>query len=94
MLNAWKSKSMLRPEDVVHEIVQQLSAGANVRGPITADSRIAEDLNMDSLAIMNFIMTLEDRYDIALPIDKLAKIRTIGGLAELVVELSNGQSAA
>lgn len=85
---------MLRSEDVVTEIVHQLSAAPNVRGPVTAESRIAEDLNMDSLAIMNFIMTLEDRYDIALPIDKLAKIKTIGGLADLVAELSNSQSAA
>jgi len=84
--------STLRSQDVVYEIIQQLSQGPSIRVPVTAESRIAEDLNMDSLAIMNFIMTLEDRYDIALPIDKLATITTVGGLADLIVELSSDRS--
>ena len=83
---------MLRSDDVVRDIIERLSVVPELRAPATAESRIAEDLNMDSLAIMNFIMVLEDRYDVALPIDKLAKIKTVGELADLIVQLRNPRS--
>ena len=78
---------MLTPQDVTKDIVKRLSAIPGVRGEPAAGSRIAEDLNMDSLAIMDFIMALEDGYDIALPLDRLAKIKTVGELAQLIVQL-------
>lgn len=83
---------MLRSEDIVRDIIERLSAVPELRAPVTPQSRIAEDLSMDSLAIMNFIMTLEDAYDVALPIDKLAKIKTVSELADLIVQLSNSRS--
>lgn len=83
----WRSTTMLSSDDVVRDIIAQLSAVPDLHAVVTADSRIAEDLNMDSLAIMNFIMTLEDHYDVALPIDKLAKIKTVRQLADLIVHL-------
>ena len=83
---------MLVAEDIVRDIVTRLSAVPNVRGPATAASRIVEDLNMDSLAIMDFIMALEDHYDVALPLDKLAKIKTVGELAQLIVLLDRNRS--
>jgi acyl carrier protein len=86
--------SMLSSEDVVRDILGRLSVVPDIRAPVTADSRIAEDLNMDSLAIMNFIMTLEDRYDVALPIDKLAKIKTVRELADLIVHLCDERPAS
>lgn len=80
---------MLNADAVTREILARLSELPDLRAPVRPESRIAADLNMDSLAIMNFIMTLEDRYDVALPIDKLAKIKTVAELAELIVELCN-----
>ena len=86
-----EQSEMLPVEDIVRDIVERLSAMPNVRGPATADSRIVEDLNMDSLAIMDFIMALEDHYDVALPLEKLAKIKTVGELARLIVQLDSNR---
>lgn len=79
---------MLTADEVTRDILARLSELPDLRAPVRPTSRIAEDLNMDSLAIMNFIMILEDRYDVALSIDKLAKIKTVAELAELIVTLS------
>jgi acyl carrier protein len=87
MAKVSKRAPKLAPEKVVQDIVKRLSAMPNVGAQVTADSRIAEDLNMDSLAIMDFIMALEDGYDVALPLDRLAKIKTVGELAQLIVRL-------
>ena len=81
-------------EDVVRDIIARLQTIPELRATPAPDSRIAEDLNMDSLAIMNFIMTLEDAYDVALPIDKLAKIKTVRELADLIVHLCADRPSA
>lgn len=92
MERGWESAEMASSEEVVRDIIDRLSAVPELRAPVTAQSRIAEDLNMDSLAIMNFIMTLEDHYDVALPLDRLAKIKTVAELADLIVHLRSTES--
>ena len=51
------------------------------------DTDIARDLSVDSLALMNIVMELEDRFDISIPLDRLADIQTIGDLSALITEL-------
>ncbi len=53
----------------------------------TDDTDIAEDLNLDSLAVMDFVMALEDRYDISIPLDRIAEVRTIRDLIAVVTSL-------
>ena len=48
---------------------------------VTADTDIARDLNVDSLAMMNIVMELEDAFDVSIPLDRLAPVRTAGALA-------------
>ncbi len=54
---------------------------------ISDDTNIARDLGLDSLAIMNFIMALEDEYDISIPLDRVAQVETVGDLVEAIEEL-------
>ena len=51
---------------------------------IDAETNIVRDLRLDSLAVMDFIMTLESRFDTIVPIDTLGEIRTIGDLARVL----------
>jgi acyl carrier protein len=54
---------------------------------------IVEDLGMDSLAVMNFVMAIEDFYDISIPLDRIAQIQTVGDLIQAVEGLRTGVSA-
>ncbi len=54
---------------------------------ISDNTNIARDLGLDSLAIMNFIMALEDEYDISIPLDRVAQVETVGDLAKAIEEL-------
>lgn len=56
---------------------------------ITDDTSIVKDLGLDSLAVMNFIMALEDEYDISMPLDRIAEVDTVGDLARAVETLRN-----
>lgn len=71
-------------------IIDQLLAKPNVPRDITAESRIVEDLAFDSLAVMNFVMEIEDHMDVSLPLDQLADIRTIKDLAKCLDKLKAG----
>ena len=51
---------------------------------VTPDTDIARDLAVDSLALMNIVMELEDRFDISIPIDRLSEVQTVGDLASLI----------
>ena len=53
-----------------------------------ADSTdIVEDLGMDSLGVMNFVMAIEDFYDISIPLDRIAQVQTVGDLIHAVEQL-------
>jgi acyl carrier protein len=56
---------------------------------ISDDTSIVKDLGLDSLAVMNFIMALEDEYDISMPLDRIAEVDTVGDLARAIEALRN-----
>ncbi|RUT26967.1 acyl carrier protein [Asaia sp. W19] len=71
-------------------IVEKLLANPKVPRDISGDSKIVEDLAFDSLAVMNFVMEIEDELDVSVPLDKLADIRTIHDLAVCLASLKSG----
>jgi acyl carrier protein len=60
---------------------------------ITDDTDIVEDLGMDSLGVMNFVMAIEDFYDLSIPLDRVAQIQTVADLMRAVEELKGGAAA-
>jgi acyl carrier protein len=48
---------------------------------------IVNDLGLDSVAVMDFVMEIEDRLDISVPLDKIAEIETLGDLVFAVRDL-------
>jgi acyl carrier protein len=68
-------------------IAAALTQTVGRRIEIADDTNIARDLGLDSLAIMNFIMALEDEYDISIPLDRVAQVETVGDLVTAIDEL-------
>lgn len=60
---------------------------------ITDDTDIVEDLGMDSLGVMNFVMAIEDFYDLSIPLDRVAQIQTVADLMRAVDDLRSGNAA-
>lgn len=55
------------------------------RDKVTADARFKEDLDADSLDLVEFVMAIEERFEISVPEEKLEGIATVGAAADLVV---------
>ena len=78
-----------RPEEdvraEVREIVVELTPGEGVEA--TDDSRLIEDLEFHSLALLELAFTLEDRFDLE-PIEqeRAQQIQTVRDLSDLVIE--------
>lgn len=51
---------------------------------------LVNDLNLDSLKVMELLEKLEDVYDISIPINILADVRSVGDLARAVQKLTSG----
>ena len=73
--------------DVVREICLHLEPYQTGEKPITGETVIAKDLTIDSLAIMDMVMELEDRFDISIPMSVIAEIHTVGQLADTIQDL-------
>jgi acyl carrier protein len=58
------------------------------RDQVTPDARFDEDLDVDSLGLVEFVMAVEDRFDVKVPEDKLEGITTVGQAADLVLEMA------
>lgn len=71
----------------VREIAQ--AAGTVLGRPVRVgpETDIARDLAIDSLALMNIVMELEDKFDLSIPLDRMAVVETVGDLAALIDEL-------
>jgi acyl carrier protein len=46
--------------------------------PVTMETSLLHDLSFDSVTALDFIMQLETRLDIIIPMDGMAEIETIG----------------
>lgn len=51
---------------------------------ITPDARFKEDLEADSLDLVELVMALEERLDITVPEEDLGEVATVGNAWDLV----------
>lgn len=69
-----------------------LLAPFNSKGiELSPQTDISTDLNMDSVTVMDFVMEVEDHFDIEIPLNVLSETRTIAELAK-VVEFRMGRA--
>ena len=50
----------------------------------TPDARFAEDLNADSLDLVEAVLALEEEWNIEIPEDEMDGVKTVGQAVELV----------
>lgn len=72
---------------VMEEICLQLAPFQAGEQPITGETVISKDLTIDSLAVMDMVMELEDRFDVSIPMNVVAEIHTVDELADTILDL-------
>lgn len=71
-------------EKIISLIAEKLSKKADT---IKDTDRLVEDLGADSLDIVELIMSFEDEFNVSLPDEDVAKLKTIGDIVTYIENL-------
>ncbi len=70
--------------DTVAQICKLLEPFNTNGAALSATTDISTDLNIDSVTVMDFVMEVEDHFDIEIPLNVLSETRTVADLAKVV----------
>ncbi len=76
-------------DSIVAIICKNLEAVSSISVSLDAETDMTTDTAVDSVAIMDLVFILEEKFDISIPLNDLADINKIGELADLVEKLHN-----
>jgi acyl carrier protein len=75
--------------DAIYGRVKALVDTFNKKGvPVTPETRFQQDLEWDSLTVLDFVASVEDEFDIIISMNMQAEIETVGQLADAVRKLA------
>ena len=69
-------------EDIKAMVVDTLQCD----GDVTMNSSFADDLQADSLDVVELTMALEEKYGITIPDEELPNIKTVGDIVRYIVK--------
>ena len=72
--------------DICGEIITLLGPFNKAGIEITGETQLTEDLEMDSVAAMNLVMEIEDKYEIDIPINLLSDVTCANDLTKIVIQ--------
>lgn len=72
---------------ILEIIAEQVNRSADELDP---SMEFIDDLNMDSIELVELIMSVEDEFDIEIDEDRLEKVRSIGDVLDLLEEFDLG----
>lgn len=76
---------MTMTEDEITSEICALLQPFNDKGiALTRDTDIPAELNIDSVGVLDFIMDVEDKFDIEIPMNVVAETHTVGDLVRVV----------
>ncbi len=62
------------------------------REAITPEARFVEDLNGDSLSVLEILEILQEKLDVDLPTEAFDGVGTVGQAADVILNIVQGQS--
>lgn len=70
----------------------ELIAPFNKKGvEVTEATRFAQDLEWDSLTVLDFVAGVEDEFDVLISMNMQAEIETVGQLVDALEKLQGGK---
>jgi len=76
-------------EEIFDKVCELLKPYNPQNHPINKSSGIMSDLEVDSVAVFDLVMGLEDHYDISIPMEMVSDIKTVGELVNACKELTS-----
>ncbi len=88
---SWDEDGVTASEDEIFSAVTTALEPYRKEGtPVTAETDISQDLTLDSVAMLDLLMELEEKFDVSIPLNLVPEIRTVGALADTIRRLKEG----
>lgn len=81
---------MVEKSDILLALCELLEPYNKLGKPLTSDTLLTSDLEIDSVDMMNLTMEVEDHFNVDIPINALAEVNTIGDLVTLLMQRTGG----
>lgn len=75
--------------DVVGQLIEIVTPLAKGRIVVDEATELVGELALDSLQVMNLMLSVEDRFDVSIPVNILSDVRTVRDLAIQIEKLVN-----
>jgi len=79
-------------ENVLQELTQMLRSFAPEEQDIHEDTDLVADLDLDSLKVMKILESVEDRFDISIPLNIMPDVRTVKDFVLQIQKLCGDES--
>ena len=78
---------MASREEIMAKVSELIGPFNNKGVELKEETTFQNDLEWDSLTVMDFVAAVEDEYDIIISMNMQAEIETVGQLADAVAKL-------
>lgn len=79
-------------DDLVFRKICSLLEPLNQKGAkLARETDLIADLEIDSVAVLDVVMDIEDSYDISIPVNTISETRTIGELVDAIHAIKGQQ---
>ncbi|MCF2653064.1 acyl carrier protein [Anaeromassilibacillus senegalensis] len=68
-------------DKVIEILADQLSVDPSI---INEDSNLVDDLDADSLAVIDLIMCIEDEFNVEVPDEEVENLKTVGAIVQFI----------
>ena len=75
-------------EKIIKEVIEILRPLVPQGQSINAETDLVADLGLDSLKVMKLVETVEDRFDISIPLNILPDVRTVSDFVLQIEKIS------
>ncbi len=79
---------MANYDTIYHELHGLLESYTQGKQKIVPESRLVDDLGLDSMQTMEMVMDMEDRLDMAIPLNVLPEVQTVDELARALTRVA------
>jgi acyl carrier protein len=79
---------MTNYEDILNQLFEMIKPSVKDGRQLEEDTDLVADLGLDSLKVMTLVEEVEDQFDISIPLNILANVRTIKDFALQLQQLT------
>ncbi|NKB37235.1 MAG: acyl carrier protein [Gammaproteobacteria bacterium] len=74
-------------DEVLRRLNKQLETVAELNAEFDESTELVDGLGLDSFKVLDLLLEVEDEFDISIPMNVLADVRTVADMAKRIHEL-------